>query len=245
MSADTGKTDVLIAVNDVLFDQKVIGGKSVIDNREESDGHLIWDAIREEFGPIKFNYCDYAFSKSWRRSFDKDPTAWNLEPPDLDYKKVAERFSELYYTGDVCNGARRKLLDALSEGRNLYAIWSTLDEDVEEKLELSGLKSYFKKCFVCDSFEKDFGKEIMSRDYYLETLSKDLDELSGKSCAPVWFISDYEGFYKKCYINETIYYDPHRLIGWELPCGCTVHNYDEIIEVVCHSKNKDNHHKAY
>ncbi len=100
---------------------------------------------------MNFNYCDYAFSKSWRRSFDKDPAAWNLEPPDLDYKKVAERFSELYYTGDVCNGARHRLLDALSEGRNLYAIWSTLDEDVEEKLELSGLKSYFKK-MLCLQF---------------------------------------------------------------------------------------------
>jgi hypothetical protein len=45
MSADTGKTDILIAVNDVLFDQNVIGGKSVIHNREESDGPLVWNAI--------------------------------------------------------------------------------------------------------------------------------------------------------------------------------------------------------
>ena len=232
MSADTGKADVLIAVNDVLFDQNVIGGKSVIHNREESDGHLIWDAIKEEFGPMDFNYCDYAFSKSWRRAFDEDPSVWGLEPPDLDYKKVAERFSELYYTGDICNGPRRRLLDALSEGRNLYAIWSTLDEDVEEKLELSGLKSYFKRCFVCDSFEREFGREIMSREYYTGTLRKGIDELSGKSYAPVWFISDHEGFYKKCYFNQIIYYDPHRLIGWELPCGHVVKNYDEILQVM-------------
>ena len=232
MSADTGKTDVIIAVNDVLFDQYVIGGKSVIHNREEFDGSLIWNEIKAEFGPMNFNYCDYTFSKSWRRSFDEDPVAWNLEPPDLDYKKVAERFSELYYTGDICNGARRKLLDALSDGRNLYAIWSTLDEDVEEKLELSGLKSYFKKCFVCDSFEKEFGREIMSREYYTETLRKGIDELSGKLYAPIWFISDHEGFYKKCYFNKIIYYDPHRLIGWELPCGYVVKNYEEILQLI-------------
>jgi hypothetical protein len=98
---------------------------------------------------MNFNYCDYAFSKSWSRYFDENHD--DLEPPNLDYKKVAELFSELYYTGNICNGACRKLLDALSEGRNLYAIWSTLDEDVEEKLELSGLKSYFKK-MLCLQF---------------------------------------------------------------------------------------------
>ena len=38
MSAEMSKTDILIAVNDVLFDEHVIGGKSVIHNREELDG---------------------------------------------------------------------------------------------------------------------------------------------------------------------------------------------------------------
>ena len=170
------------------------------------------------------------FFKRWSRYFDENHDG--LEPPDLDYKKVAERFSELYYTGDICNGARRRLLDALSEDRNLYAIWPTLDEDVEEKLERSGLKSYFKKCFACDSFEKDFGKEIMSRDYYLETLRKSIDELSGKSWSTVWFISDYEGFYKKCYFDKDIYYDPHRLIGWKLSCGYVVNNCDETLQII-------------
>ncbi len=132
----------------------------------------------------------------------------------------------------------RRLLDAIGEDRNLFAIWSTFDTGTENKLEQSGLKSYFKKCFVCDSFEKDFGKDVMSRDYYSKVLRKGIDECVGKSYADILFVSDYEGFYKKGSYYNTIYYDPHRMIYWERDSGYVTHSFDEIIEVVSRFKKK-------
>lgn len=130
----------------------------------------------------------------------------------------------------------RRLLDAIGEDRNLFAIWSTFDTVTENKLEQSGLKSYFKKRFVCDSFEKDFGKDVMSRDYYSKVLRKGIDECVGKSYADILFVSDYDGFYKKGSYYNTIYYDPHSMIYWERDSGYVAHSFDEIIEVVNHFK---------
>ena len=43
----------------------------------------------------------------------------------------------------------RRFLENIGKSRNLYAIWTTYDKGVEEALEKYGLKSYFKKCFIC------------------------------------------------------------------------------------------------
>lgn len=133
----------------------------------------------------------------------------------------------------------RRLLDTIGKGRNLHAIWTTMDKDTEQKLEKSGLKSYFMNCLVCDSFERDFGRKVMSRDYYFNTIEKAFKLIYPnipypyiKNYDAVLFISDYEGSYKKGCFYETVYYDPNKIIGWELPSGCTAHNYDEIIKAV-------------
>ena len=126
----------------------------------------------------------------------------------------------------------RRLLYAIGEDRNLFAIWSTFDIETENKLEQSGLISYFKKCFVCDSFEKDFGKDVMSRDYYSKVLRKGIDECVGKSYADILFVSDYEGFYRRGSYYNTIYYDPRKMIHWERDSGYVAYSFDEIIEVV-------------
>lgn len=133
----------------------------------------------------------------------------------------------------------RRLLDVIGKGRNLHAIWSTLDEETAQKLERSGLKSYFMNCFVCDSFQKDFGRKFMSRDYYFNTIEKAFKLIYPNIPYPyirnydsVLFISDYEGFYRKGCFYETVYYDPNKIIGWELPSGCIAHNYDEIVKAV-------------
>ena len=108
----------------------------------------------------------------------------------------------------------RRLLDVIGKGRNLHAIWSTLDEETAQKLERSGLKSYFMNCFVCDSFQKDFGRKFMSRDYYFNTIEKAFKLIYPNIPYPyirnydsVLITSDYEGFYRKGCFYETVYYD--------------------------------------
>ena len=154
-----------------------------------------------------------------------EPVLFDTKPERIALKP--ERIAECH-----------RFLDAIGEDRNLFAIWSTFDRGTENKLKQSGLISYFKNCFVCDSFEKDFGKDIMSRDYYSRVLRKGIDECVGKSYADILFVSDYEGFYKNGSYYNTIYYDPHKMIHWERDSGYVAHSFDEIIEVVSRFKKQ-------
>lgn len=128
----------------------------------------------------------------------------------------------------------RMFLETLGKKYNLYALWSTLDNGVEEALEQYDLKKYFTKCFICNSFERDYGKRVMSRDYGLNVVHKEIEELFERDYGyvPILLVSDYEGSYKKGCFDETFYYDPHRLICWELDWGYVVKNYDEALKAI-------------
>ena len=128
----------------------------------------------------------------------------------------------------------RMFLETLGKKYNLYALWSTLDNGVEEALEQYDFKKYFTKCFICNSFERDYGKKVMSRDYGLNIVIKEIENLFERDIGyvPILFVSDYEGFYKNGCFYEIVYYDPNSMIHWELPSGWVVKNYDETIKAI-------------
>lgn len=246
--------DIIIAVNSVLFDNDM--GKDLINSILEKEFGLTAAWCRKPGDTYSPSPCylsnpnffvvdiesltqedcyDYfsALFKDFRTKNDEYEEFLETSPiADFDFKKLAARYQELYYSLPETNGMRRRLLDALSEGRNLYAIWSTLDGDVKKKLERSGLISYFKKCFVCSSFERDFGDKIMSKKYFEDVVRKEIDACSGASYAPIYLISDYRGFYKKGSYRNTIYYDPDSMIKWELDSGYVVKDYEEILQII-------------
>lgn len=150
----------------------------------------------------------------------------------MDLKKLAAQYQDLYFTHPEINGERRRLLESIGTGRYLYAIWSDSDEGMAYKLERSGLRPFFKDCFVCEAFERDYGREVMARSYYEKTIRKTVDQYRARSYGPLVLISDYEGFYKRGGYSRIVYYDPNHSIYWELDSGYVAKNYDEIIKVV-------------
>ncbi len=150
---------------------------------------------------------------------------FNLDPNK--YVQVTPKSISYSVTPESIGNARR-LLDIIGENRNLYAIWSTYETGVEEALEQYGLKSSFKKYFVCDSFVQGFMQDIMSPDYY-HSVQNEIFELDGSdSYQATIFIRGCDDFYRYACFHETIYYDPN-MIAHPTPTGWTDHNYDGII----------------
>lgn len=204
--------DIVIAVDPVLFDFYM--GKDTIDK-----------IINEEF-PEQNTGCVRLMAF---RGFKTGSYGGVACVPDPEEVKAADRYMELYFTHPEINGQRRALLDSIGSGRALYALWSTHDIRVEEKLERSGLKSYFEKCFVCDSFTQTWEGEYMKVAYFKNVIKKEICEFRSEPEVPIKLICGESDVYKKGKFQDIVYYDPHKRIRYELNFGYDVNSYDELI----------------
>lgn len=247
------KSDIIISINSVLFDRDM--GKDLINGIIEKEfgvkakcylhegdtaspcaqylnNHNFFSVNTDTFSEA--DLFDYFCSIYEETDSDLDYDGFIEENPEfnISLKKLAARYQELYFTHPEINGERRRLLESIGSGRYLYAVWSDSDEGMEYKLERSGLKACFKDCFICNSFERDYGKNVMAKSYYTNTIQKTVDENRGASYVPIVLVSDYEGFYKRGGYTRIVYYDPDERIRWGLDSGYVARNYNDIIKVV-------------
>lgn len=129
----------------------------------------------------------------------------------------------------------REFLEKISEKANLHAIWKKYDKDVKSKLEESGFIDYFKDCYVVDSFKNSFGRKVMSREYFDNTIKSSI-----LNCYPTDQYSKYEDIvlisdenisYDEGNWFYQLHFDTDNTIQHELsnnPCMIT-RSFDDIL----------------
>jgi hypothetical protein len=246
------------------------GGDVVIPDVVTEIGSNAFDGVSEKFNltvPESVNEISYSaffrcpgltalslsrdLAKGYITRFETCPNLHDLVISDVMKISV----SELEHVNDIVisvkdilfsdkvfdEGKCRNLLESLGKDCNLHAIWSSRDKSVASKLEKTGLKQYFKNCFEVDSFENNFGKKIMSGEFFINTVKAEVkkqyaDDPHRYYNCDMLILSDKYGSYQKGTWFSTVFYDPDNEISWELPSdGYVVHDFDGILNAVANN----------
>lgn len=132
----------------------------------------------------------------------------------------------------------REFLEKLKKRATLHAIWRKCDKDVKSKLEESGLKSFFKDCYVVDSLENEFNYKVMAYEYFGRVIEKNILEQypSNEDCSyrDIVLISGENIFYDKGSWFYQLYFDPNGNSGHEHLATFygTSDNFEDVIRYI-------------